>query len=223
MREFCKLFEVSVLEAHDLLNGAGSGSSLALVIVEPGLFLVIGDGPKAQADLLFGFAQFDDLEIELLADGHGRLFGSPASGIAGYFREMAEALDAFRKLYEGTEAGQAANAAMHRIADLVILKIGFPGVRLELLDPQGKTMGGGIDIQDDGLYNLAFFEHLGGVLDALRPGEIGDVDQAVDALLDFDKCAEVRHVADAAFHYGPDAVAIVNGGPGIRFELLETE
>ena len=41
------------------------------------------------------------------------------------------------------------------------------------------------------------------MLDALGPGQIADVNQAVDAVFDFDEGAEVGHVANAAFHDGP--------------------
>src|ERR1017187_8949608 len=61
------------------------------------------------------------------------------------------------------------------------------------------------------------------MFDALRPGQIAHVHQAVDALLDFDEGAEIGHVAHESLHHAAPAVAAVDGGPGIGFELFETE
>ena len=47
--------------------------------------------------------------------------------------------------------------------------------------------------------------------------------QAVDAFFDFDEGAEIGHVADAALHHRAHAVAAVDGGPGVRLELLQAE
>src|ERR1043166_1336218 len=49
------------------------------------------------------------------------------------------------------------------------------------------------------------------------------MDKAVDALFDLDKSAEIGHVADSALHHRADAVTRLDGGPGIRFQLLEAE
>ena len=96
----------------------------------------------------------------------------------------------------------------------MILEIAFPGIRLELLDTQRKPVRCGIDIQNHRLHDLPFFQHLGRMLDALGPGQVGNVNQAVDALFNFDECAEIGHIADPAFHHRADAVAAVDGGPG---------
>src|ERR1035441_694176 len=61
------------------------------------------------------------------------------------------------------------------------------------------------------------------MLDALRPGEIAHVHQAVDAFLDFDEGAKIGHIAHAALDHAAHAVAAVDGGPGVGFELFEAE
>src|SRR5579872_6340088 len=81
----------------------------------------------------------------------------------------------------------------------------------------------GIDIQDHGLYDLALLEDLGGMFYTLGPGEIGNVHQAVDALFNLNEGAEIGHIAHPALHYGTDAVAAIDSGPGVGFELLEAE
>src|SRR5271154_6543465 len=46
---------------------------LALVVLQPCALLVLRHGPQAQADLLLGFIQLDDLEIVLLSDRQERI------------------------------------------------------------------------------------------------------------------------------------------------------
>src|ERR1019366_2094030 len=60
-------------------------------------------------------------------------------------------------------------------------------------------------------------------LNAPRPGEIRNMHQAVHPLFNLDERAEFRHVANPALHYGADAVALFNRGPGIRLQLLKAE
>ena len=84
------------------------------------------------------------------------------------------------------------------LPDRVLLQDVVPGVRLELLDAQGELLVLLVDLQHDGLDLVALLEHLARVLDLLGPGDVGDVHQAVDALLDLDEDAEVGDVADLA-------------------------
>ena len=136
---------------------------------------------------------------------------------------MAEAFHALGEFHESSEAGQAADPAVHRIAHLVILEVALPGVGLQLLDAQREAVRRGIDIQNHRLHDHALLQNFAGMLDALGPGEIADVHQAVDALFDLDEGAEIGHVADAAFHHAAHAVAAVDGGPGVGLELLQAE
>ncbi len=100
---------------------------------------------------------------------------------------------------------------------------GFPGVGLQLLDAQREAAVIGVDAEDDSLHHLSFFEDLGGMLDAFDPRHVGDVDQAVDAFFDFDEGAEIGEFAQAAFDDRADAVAVLDGGPGIGFQLFDAE
>ena len=66
-------------------------------------------------------------------------------------------------------------------------------------------------------------EHVGGLGDALGPGHFGDVDQALDAGLDFDKRAVGHEVDDLAVDLGADRVLLLDVVPGIGQLLLEAE
>src|ERR1700685_819061 len=57
------------------------------------------------------------------------------------------------------------------------------------------------------------------MFDAFGPTQITDVDQTVDAVLDFDKCSEVGQVSHPAFNRGADGVFFVQGVPRVGRKL----
>src|SRR5450432_2232459 len=97
-----------------------------------------------------------------------------------------------------------------------------------LLGPGGAPKGqanlslGRVDVDDLGLQDLAWLDELLGVLDPIL-GELGDVDQALDAPLDLDEGAEVQDLD----HLGVDDLAhrvvVGNAIPGIGHQLLDAE
>src|SRR5262245_20318925 len=98
-----------------------------------------------------------------------------------------------------------------------------PGVRLEVLDRERKATILDIDRCDDRFDLLILLERLRRMFDALGPGDVGDVDEAVDTVFNLDERAEVGQVADAALDPGPDAVAIGQRFPRVRLDLLDAE
>jgi hypothetical protein len=91
------------------------------------------------------------------------------------------------------------------------------------LTPSDSRRCVGVDLQHHRLHELPLLQHLGGMLDALGPTHVGNVDQAVDAFLDLDEGAEIGELANAAFHHRADAVALLDRGPGVRLELLDAQ
>src|ERR1019366_4977351 len=220
----CKrLFVGAVLQTEDFLDGGGGSGGLALVIVQANFLFVGSHGSQAEPDFFLRFAHFDDLKIVFIAHVNRRLLRAAPSGIARHFGKMAQPFHSFGELDKRAEAGQPADPAMNRVAHLVILEIAFPSVGLQLLDTQGKAVRGGIDIQNHRLHDHTLLKNFAGMFDALRPGQVADVHQAVDAFLDFDEGAEIGHVAHASLHHAAHAVAAVDGSPGVRFELFEAE
>src|SRR5215831_18022984 len=61
------------------------------------------------------------------------------------------------------------------------------------------------------------------MLHALRPAQVADVDQTVDAILDLDECAEVGEVPYLALDYRSDRELLMQRFPRIRFELLQAK
>ena len=61
------------------------------------------------------------------------------------------------------------------------------------------------------------------MLDALGPGEIGDVNKPVDAVLDTDKHAEIGNILDLALDNRAHRVTLHHQIPGVGLQLLHTQ
>jgi hypothetical protein len=57
----------------------------------------------------------------------------------------------------------------------------------------------------------------------LRPRDIGDVDQPVDALIESDKCPEIRQALHFAFDPRSDGILRFDHVPGVGSRLLHAE
>ena len=105
---------------------------------------------------------------------------------------------------------------------MVIREELFPDIGLQVLDRQRQTMIVGVDIHDHRLDALSLLQHFRRMLDPPRR-DVGHVHEPVNALLDFDKGAEVREVANAAGDHGADGIAFRQRRPRIRFRLFEAQ
>ena len=182
-----------------------------LVLLDFGAAGFFADGADGEADLLLFLAHLDDLELVLVA--YIELDGLAV--VADRLGDVAETFDAFRDFDEGSELRGTQDLTLDDVADAVLGEEGIPDVGLELLDAEGEAAVFGLDAEDDGADLLALLEDFGGVLDALGPGEVGDVDEAVDAVFDLDKGAEVGEVADSALDNGAGGVLVLERLPGI--------
>src|SRR5262249_57880888 len=90
-----------------------------------------------------------------------------------------------------------------------------PGILGQLLDAERDALVVDVDAEHHGLDVLALLEELGGVFDLLRPVEVGDVHQAVDALLHLDEQAEVGDALDLALQSRPNRVIYAHHLPPI--------
>ncbi len=80
-----------------------------------------------------------------------------------------------------------------------------------------------VDVEDLGLDDLADAEDVGGVVEALFGGDLGDVDEAFDAFGDLDEGAELGDAGDGAFDDGAGVDGFDDLGPGVAEGLLEAE
>src|SRR6187200_1632786 len=61
------------------------------------------------------------------------------------------------------------------------------------------------------------------MLDALAPRHVGDVNQAIDVLFDFDERAELGEVAHLALDLRPDGILLTELVPRVALDLLQAE
>src|SRR6476620_8925336 len=61
------------------------------------------------------------------------------------------------------------------------------------------------------------------MLDATRPRNVRDVDQPVDAILNFDEGAKVSQIAHPPMHARSHLIAVGQSGPGIFLDLFHAE
>jgi hypothetical protein len=80
----------------------------------------------------------------------------------------------------------------------VVLVDHVPRVRLGLLHAERDLLLVVVDLEHDHLDLVAGLDHLAGVVDAPRPGHLGDVHQALDALLELHEGAVGHDVDDLA-------------------------
>ena len=122
--------------------------------------------------------------------------------------DVDQPFDAFVELDERAEVRHPHDLALDRVADLVTREEVVPDVGGELLQAERQPLVLGVDVEHHRLDHVALLQHFGRVLDALAPRHVGDVDQAVDVLLDFDERAELGEVADLAGDLRADRILL---------------
>src|SRR3990172_2726341 len=210
-----------LLGAQGVADGRAVGSRRLAVDLEVALELILLEGLDRQPDLLLPLLDLDDLHGEGVA-GPEVLLGV-VDPLLVELGNMHQTLDPLRQLNEGTEAGHPDDLPLHDVTDLVVGEELVPHVGGELLQPEGQALVLGVDVQDDRLHRVPLLEQLRGVFDPLRPREIGDVDEAVDPLLDLDEGAELGEVAHLALDARADRVFLRELHPGIGLDLLEAQ
>ena len=121
----------------------------------------------------------EDLHLDLLRGGDD-LAGMDVLLGPRHFRDVDQALDAGLELDEGAVVGDVGDAALVAGADRILRLDALPGIVLQLLHAERDAVGLVVDLDDLDLHRLADIEHLGRVIDA-PPGDVGDMQQAVDA------------------------------------------
>ena len=136
---------------------------------------------------------------------------------------MDHGVEPFLQPHESAVTGEVANLAGHLCADLVFLLGQIPWVGVELTYAKGDFLLVLVDAKHDGLDVLAGLEHLGGLVNALGPGQFADVNQSLDPGFQLDKCA-VRHEVDhLAGHLAADGVFLLNLVPWVGLFLFQAE
>lgn len=100
---------------------------------------------------------------------------------------MDQPFDSLFDLQEDTEIGNGCHLALDAGARAVFARNFAPGIGSQLFDAEGKPFVFGIDVEDNGLDRLPLAEDFTRMLDPLGPGDVGNVDKSVDAVLDADE------------------------------------
>ena len=151
-----------------------------------------------QADLPLRRRELDDLHRIGLADRQLDLLVLAGVLRVVELRHVNQPFDAFVELDERAEVGHAHDLALDGVADVVAREEVVPDVGGELLQAERQALVLGVDVEHHRLDHVALLQHFGRVLDPLAPRHVGDVDQAVDVLLDLDERAELGEVAHLA-------------------------
>ncbi len=141
----------------------------------------------------------------------------------GQLGDVDEAFDAIFHFGKGAEVGELGDLGVDNFARGIALGQGLPRIGLQLLDTQGESLVLNIDVEDDGLHLFAHFVEGRGVSDLLRPTDVTDVYQSVDAFLDADEDTEVGDVANLPEDSGADGVFVFQKGPGVGLDLLDAQ
>ena len=118
--------------------------------------------------------------------------------VLGELGDVHEALDPVHDLDERAEGDDLGDLALELVAHLVGLDDPLPGVGLRLLEAERDALALAVDVEHLHRHDVAYREDLGGVVH-VAPGELGDVDQAVDPV-QVHEGAEVHDVRDGALH-----------------------
>ena len=136
----------------------------------------------------------EDLHLHLVArlDDLARVLDV----LLGELAYVDEALDALQDLHERAERDDLRDRALELVTHVVGVDHTLPRILLGLLEAQGDALAIAVDVEHLDLHGVADVEDLARVVD-VRPRELGDVDQAVDAV-EVDERAEVDDVGDLA-------------------------
>src|SRR6202040_48157 len=150
---------------------------------------------EAERDAALDRIDLEDLHLDLLG-GRDDLARVHVLFRPRHFRDVDEPFDAGLKLHERAVVGDVGDAALEAGADRIFRLDALPRVVEQLLHAERDAVGLVVDLDDLDLHLLADVEHLGGVIDA-PPGDVGDVQQAVDAA-EIDEGAVIGDVLDHA-------------------------
>ena len=136
----------------------------------------------------------EDLDLDLVAgsDDLARVLDV----LLGELGDVHEPFDTLEDLHERAERDDLRDGALELVTHVVGVDDPLPRILLGLLETEGDALAVAVDVQDLDLDRLADRQDLARVVD-VRPRELGDVDQAVDAV-EVHERAEVDDVRDLA-------------------------
>lgn len=152
----------------------------------------------AEGHLAVFAVESEDDCFDFVTDFHEVLSGAQVLA-PGHFADVDEAFDTGGDFYKCAVVGHNDNFAFDLIANFEIGVEGIPRMGLELLETEGDALLLVVKVENNDVEFLVELYDFGGVCNA-SPGEVGDVDKAVDAA-QVDECAVADDVLDGAFEY----------------------
>src|SRR5690606_29893117 len=116
--------------------------------------------------------------------------------VVGKLGDVDEALDSRQDLDEGTEGDDLGDRSLKHVAGAIGVENPLPRVFLGLLQTERDPLAITVDVEHLDPQEIPDRNHLGRVVD-VAPGELGDMDEAVDAI-EIDEGTEVDDVRDPA-------------------------
>src|SRR4051812_44357385 len=187
-----------VLGSHAVERRVELGDRAALVV---GLLQRQRDAATLEVDV-------DDLDEDVVTDVDDLLRQLHVA--LGQLGDVDQALDAVVDAHERAERDELGDLARDDLTDRVGPGEVLPRVLLRRLQRQGDALAVHVDVQDLDRDLLADLDDLGGVVDVL-PGQLGDVDQTVDAT----QVHEGTEVDDRGDHAGADLTLLKGREEGL--------
>ena len=177
---------------------------------------------SGEADFAFIRIDSQDFYLYLLADLNDLL--GVVDLMVGQFGDVQQTFESAFEAHEYAEVGDFGNGSGDDLPSRI--PIGdFLGPRIlgELFQSQGDSSSLLVDGEHATLDFLAFFDDLVGMADLADPGHVADVQQAVDAFLDFNKGTVVGEVPHGTLDDGAGGIAFDDLIPGVVLGLLYAE
>ena len=137
--------------------------------------------------------------------------------------DVQQSIDPFFDLDERAVVGDVPHLALDHRARRILLGNAFPRVLLDLLHAEADFLLVLVDLQHLHLDVLALRDHFARVIDALRPGHLGDVHQAFDAFFQLDERAVRHDVDDLGLVNAADRILALDVLPGRCLLLLQAQ
>src|SRR5882762_4879545 len=134
---------------------------------------------EAERDAALDRIDFENLHFDFLR-GRNDLAGVHVLLGPRHFRDVDQAFDARLQFDERAVVGDVGDAAGEARIERIFRLDALPRIVQQLLHAERDAVGLVVDLDDLDLHGLADGEHLGRVIDP-APGDIGDVQEAVDA------------------------------------------
>src|SRR6266446_4681070 len=150
---------------------------------------------EAQRNTALHRIDFQNLHFDFLRGGDD-LAGMHVLFGPRHFRDVDQAFDARLQFDERAVIGDVGDAAGKARIERILRLDALPRIVQQLLHAERDTVGLVVDLDDLDLHGLADGQHFGRVIDP-APGDIGDVQQAVDAA-EIDERAVIGDVLDHA-------------------------